>query len=271
MHAILSLDDRARADLVLLLDRAAVFGDGTVRLLADGDVALLTTPMTASAGLLDFGPTVLIARAARMREAARFDGVVALPALRDALREGADIEVPDALGRPAWAAVSPPRGGWTHTGDVDPAVVRALATQAATDVEAALPAIARRAGAAQGGARGVGAKRRPERAHRRVRPPRSSRCASSAMRRCASPSRAAGCARPVVPARSWPASLALSAGAEPAAAVRRARAPAPDRRSDRTRATTRGDRHPWSAGAPHPSPSWRRRRARARAARGRRR
>ena len=140
MHAILSLDDRARADLVLLLDRAAAFGDGTVRLLADGHVALLTTPMTATAGLLEIGPTVLIARAARMREAARFDGVVALPALRDALRDGADIEVPDALGRPAWAAVSPPRGGWAHTGDVDATVVRELASQAAADVEAALPA-----------------------------------------------------------------------------------------------------------------------------------
>ena len=131
MHAILALDDRARADLVLLLDRAAVFGDGTVRLAADGDVALLTTPMTASAGLLDTGPTVLIARAARMREPARFDGVVALPALRDALKQGADIEVPDAVGRPAWAAVSPPRGGWAHTGDVEVALVRELATQAA--------------------------------------------------------------------------------------------------------------------------------------------
>lgn len=139
MHAILALDERARADLVLLLDRAAVFGDGTVRLAADGDVVLLTTPMTASSGLLDTGPTVLVARAARMREPARFDGVVALPALKDALGQGADIEVPDAVARPAWAAVSPPRGGWAHTGDVDPAVVRELATRAAADVEEALP------------------------------------------------------------------------------------------------------------------------------------
>ncbi|WP_072313722.1 hypothetical protein [Agrococcus sp. Marseille-P2731] len=139
MHSILSLDERARADLVLLLDRAAVFGDGTVRLAADGPVALLTTPMTASAGLLDTGPTVLVARASRMREPASFDGVVALPPLRDALREGADIEVPDAVARPAWAAVSPPQGGWAHTGDVEPARVRELATQAAADVEAALP------------------------------------------------------------------------------------------------------------------------------------
>ncbi|MCH1882923.1 hypothetical protein [Agrococcus sp. ARC_14] len=139
MHAILSLDERARADLALLLNRAAVFGDGSVRLAADGDVALLTTPMTASSGLLDSGPTVLIARASRMREPARFDGVVALTALRDALREGADIEVPDAVGRPAWAAVSPPRGGWTATGEVEAALVRELASQAASDVEAALP------------------------------------------------------------------------------------------------------------------------------------
>ena len=140
MHAILALDDRSRSDLVLLLDRAAVLGDGSVRLTADGDVALLTTPLTASAGLLDTGPTVLIARAARMREPASFDGVVALPGLRDALREGADIEVPDAVARPAWAAVSPPRGGWAHTGDVDVALVREFAAQAASDVEAALPA-----------------------------------------------------------------------------------------------------------------------------------
>lgn len=139
MHAILALDDRSRADLVRLLDRAAVFGDGTVRLVADGDVALLTTPLTASAGLLDTGPTILVARASRMREPARFDGVVALPALKDALQQGADIEIPDAVGRPAWAAVSPPRSGWAHAGDVEPAVVRELATQAASDVEAALP------------------------------------------------------------------------------------------------------------------------------------
>lgn len=140
MHRILALDERARADLVLLLDRAAVFGDGTVRLVADGEVALLTTPMTAAAGLLDSGPTILVARASRMREPARFDGVVALPALRDALRDGADVEIPDAVTRPAWAAVSPPRSGWAHAGDVSPEAVRALAVQAASDVEAALPA-----------------------------------------------------------------------------------------------------------------------------------
>ncbi len=139
MHAILALDDRSRADLILLLDRAAVFGDGSVRLVADGEVALLTTPMAAASGLLDTGPTVLVARASRMREPARFDGVVPLAALRDALREGADVEVPDAIGRPAWAAVSPPRSGWAHGGDVAADAVRALATQAAADVEAALP------------------------------------------------------------------------------------------------------------------------------------
>lgn len=139
MHAILALDDRARADLVLLLERAAVFGDGTVRLVADGEVALLTTPLTAASGLLDSGPTVLVARASRMRGPARFDGVVALPALRDALRQGADVEVPDAVARPAWAAVSPPRGGWAHGGDVATETVRSLAAQAAADVEAALP------------------------------------------------------------------------------------------------------------------------------------
>ena len=139
MHAILALDDRARADLVLLLDRAASFGDGAVRLVADGEVALVTTPMSASAGLLDTGPTILVARASRMREPARFDGVVALPALREALGAGADAEIPDAPGRPAWAALSPPRGGWAPTGDVGAAAVRSLAAQAATDVEAALP------------------------------------------------------------------------------------------------------------------------------------
>ncbi|GAA1417860.1 hypothetical protein [Agrococcus citreus] len=139
MHAILALDERARADLILLLERAAVFGDGTVRLLADGEVALLTTPLTAASGLLDSGPTVLVARASRMRGPARFDGVVALPALRDALQQGADVEVPDAVARPAWAAVSPPRGGWSHTGDVAAETVRSLAAQAAADVEAALP------------------------------------------------------------------------------------------------------------------------------------
>ena len=139
MHAILALDERARADLIRLLDRAAVFGDGSVRLVADGDVALLTTPLTAASGLLDTGPTILVARASRMRESARFDGVVALPALRDALRAGADVEIPDAVGRPAWAAVSPPQAGWAHAGDVPADAVRLLAAQAAADVEAALP------------------------------------------------------------------------------------------------------------------------------------
>ncbi|MGM1029910.1 MAG: hypothetical protein ACQEWM_08580 [Actinomycetota bacterium] len=139
MHAILALESQARADLILLLERAAVFGDGTVRLVADGDVALLTTPLTAASGLLDSGPTVLVARTSRMREPARFDGVVALTALRDALQQGADVEIPDAVSRPAWAAVSPPQGGWAHSGDVPAETVRALAAQAAADVEAALP------------------------------------------------------------------------------------------------------------------------------------
>ena len=62
MHTILSLEPQPRADLVLLLDRAAVFGDGSVRLVADGEVALLTTPLTAASGLLDTGPTILVAQ-----------------------------------------------------------------------------------------------------------------------------------------------------------------------------------------------------------------
>lgn len=110
-------DPRALDDLATLLGRGEPLVEPAVRLQGHGDVVLVTLAAMAPATILDAGPTVLATRGFRARDAA-FDAVVPIADLRDAvagaIRDGATIELPDrARIVPAWAAVSPPRGGWT--------------------------------------------------------------------------------------------------------------------------------------------------------------
>ena len=132
-------DDRTRSDLLTFLQRAATFGDQGVRFSAQGDIAIVAVPITASAGILDSGATILGIRVLRLAHPARFDAVTPIAASVDALQAGADLEIPAAGTLPAWASVTPPRSGWEGIGDIGAEVVRAAAETTQKEVARLLP------------------------------------------------------------------------------------------------------------------------------------
>lgn len=132
-------DERTRDDLVTFLQRAQAFGDQGVRFTAHGEVAVVTVPVTASAGLMDLGSTILGVRVVRLGAQAEFDAVTPIGASVEALRAGADLEIPDAGTLPAWASVSPPRGGWERVDSVGSEVLLAAAETTQKEVARLLP------------------------------------------------------------------------------------------------------------------------------------
>lgn len=132
-------EERSRADLVTLLRRAQTFGDQGVRFTSHGEIAVVTVPVTASAGLMDLGSTILGIRAFRLAEPATFDAVSPISASVEALEAGADLEIPAAGALPAWASISPPRTGWEAVDTVTPDVLRAAAETTQKEVARLLP------------------------------------------------------------------------------------------------------------------------------------
>lgn len=132
-------DEQTRDDLVTFLRRAMTFGDQGVRFASHGQIASVTVPVTASAGILDVGATILGMRVIRLAAAGQFDAVTPIGASADALADGADLQIPAAGALPAWASVSPPRVGWESAGEVDADVVRAAAETTQQEVARLLP------------------------------------------------------------------------------------------------------------------------------------
>ena len=132
-------DEQTRDDLVTFLRRAMTFGDQGVRFVSHGQIASVTVPVTASAGILDLGATILGMRVIRLGAAARFDAVTPIAASADALADGADLEIPAAGALPAWASVTAPRTGWEPVGEVEADVVRAAAETTQQEVARLLP------------------------------------------------------------------------------------------------------------------------------------
>ncbi len=89
--------------------RAAQAGSEGVRLQASNGVLVLTAAALAPEGLFDQTPTVLAVRIVRADPELRCDIVV--DSLTDAEAEN-ELSLPDVGRAPAWAGVSPPRGGW---------------------------------------------------------------------------------------------------------------------------------------------------------------
>lgn len=140
MTNVLTLpDDNARADLVTFLKRALQFSDQGVRFRSHAGLALVSVPVTASSGLMDVGSTILGMRVMRLSTEAEFDSVVTVAASISALEDGADLELSSGVNVPAWAAISPPRSGWEHVGDVDVQTVKAAAETTHSEVTRLLP------------------------------------------------------------------------------------------------------------------------------------
>ncbi len=132
-------DPQAAADLLTFASRAVRLGDGTVRLRADGGVLVTTAAPLAPRGLLDATPTVLGLRVSAIDPELECDLVVEAAALLPAPDDAQAVVLPDTATSPAWAGISPPRGGWEQKDAIDAAVLASRAQYGVAAVADALP------------------------------------------------------------------------------------------------------------------------------------
>jgi hypothetical protein len=116
-------DSLALDDLSTYLSRAGRVEDGSVRLIATSGVLAVYVAVFYPSGLLDESPTVLGLRTFSLPEREAFDVVVPVGSLLQRLTNKksavTDVAAPVTVTLPmqvhtvSWAAISPPRGGWT--------------------------------------------------------------------------------------------------------------------------------------------------------------
>lgn len=130
---LLFTDPLAAADAVTFARRAALLGDGLVRLRAEAGVLALTSAPLAPASLLDETPTVLGMRFLAVDPELVCDLVVEASALEADGDAEATVLLPESGRTASWAGISPPRAGWTAAGELHAATlaVRAQAGIAA--------------------------------------------------------------------------------------------------------------------------------------------
>ncbi len=133
-------DPQAAADLLTFSSRAIRLGDGTVRLRAQNGVLVTTAAPLAPRGLLDATPTVLGIRVSAIDPELECDLVVEASGLLAAPDDAAAVVLPQTATSPAWAGVSPPRGGWEQVDAIDAAVLAQRAQYGVAAVTDALPA-----------------------------------------------------------------------------------------------------------------------------------
>jgi hypothetical protein len=131
-------------DLQVYLSRAARVEEGSVRLIAGSGVLAAYCSVFAPAGLLDESATVLGLRTLALTHPVTFDAVVPVRSLIQRIEraqgEGATtVGLPMEVNTATWAAISPPRGGWQHIGEVSPALLEESARAGIRDVAAAVP------------------------------------------------------------------------------------------------------------------------------------
>ena len=138
----LLLDDEGYADLRTFVGRArALDEEGAVRLQAEGPVLAVYVGVLPGRGLLGDGAVVGL-RTMRLAEPAAVDVTVSLAAVADRLaretRRGLDI--PPVVVQTAWAAMTPPRGGWELVGSLESAVLMEAARTGIAEVAQGAPA-----------------------------------------------------------------------------------------------------------------------------------
>ena len=142
-------DSLSLGDLQVYLGRAARVDDGSARLIASGEVLAVYVGVLSPSGMLDASPTVLGLRTFALANPAAFDAVVPVRALLDRLvrrqNELVDpaapvtVDVPPQATAAAWAAISPPRGGWSPVTSTGAALLETVATAGIAEVAAAIP------------------------------------------------------------------------------------------------------------------------------------
>lgn len=142
------VDSLALGDLATFLGRAARVEDGSTRLIAGSGVLAVYTAVFYPSGLHDDTPTVLGLRTFALADDAKFDVVVPLRSMLDRLARlqgtptdaGAHVVVslPLEVNTVVWAAISPPRGGWTSLDGLPGAVLDSVANAGIREVKEAV-------------------------------------------------------------------------------------------------------------------------------------
>ena len=131
-------------DLRVFLARAARIEEGSVRLIAGSGVLAVYVAVLYPVGLLDENPTVLGLRTVALGTPQQFDVVVPIRSLVQRL-ERAEAEGTTTVALPmevhtvTWAAISPPRGGWTPIPGMPAAALERVARTGIDEVAAAIP------------------------------------------------------------------------------------------------------------------------------------
>jgi hypothetical protein len=140
----LSLDD-----LHTFLARAAAVDDGSTRLVGTGGVLAVYVGVLAPSGILDRAPTVMGLRTYAVADERDVDVVVPIRALLDRVARlrndivdptaPIQILVPPVVTAASWAAITPPRGGWSPEADLDAELLERIAKAGIDEVAATIP------------------------------------------------------------------------------------------------------------------------------------
>lgn len=145
------VDSLALGDLHVFLGRAVRVQDGSVRLIAGSGVLAVYVAVLHPAGLLDESPTVLGLRTFALTSQEDFDVVVPVRSLlarvEGQLQNAANadptepivVSLPMEVNTVTWAAISPPRGGWSPLPGTDVKILEATARAGIEEVAASIP------------------------------------------------------------------------------------------------------------------------------------
>ncbi len=132
-------DPHAAADALTFARRSRHLGDGAVRLRAAEGILVMTSAPLAPRGLLDATPTVLGMRMLPVDPELVCDVVVDASLLSLDADDARSLVLPDTGLAPAWAGISPPRGGWSGDGGIPASVLASRAQWGIAAVAESMP------------------------------------------------------------------------------------------------------------------------------------
>ena len=138
-------DPEVRADLTTYVRRAMKLdADGAIRLQATGSTLAAWVGVRKGRGLLGEG-TVIGLRAMPLAPGSEdADEVVELRAVADRLarmdfHDSLELEMPPVTVRTSWAALTPPRSGWSRLGSIETDLLNRVATEGIAEVAQGSP------------------------------------------------------------------------------------------------------------------------------------
>jgi hypothetical protein len=148
-QALTLVDGLALRDLQVYLSRASRIEEGSVRLIAGGGILAVYVAVIYPVGLLDEVPTVLGLRTFALVETDALDAVVPIRSLLERVNR-LDAEMTDAtahitmtvpmgVNTVTWAAISPPKGGWTLRTATTTGLLNSVARAGIAEVAEAVP------------------------------------------------------------------------------------------------------------------------------------